>query len=510
MSPGTTAPNAFCGPDSDLLFIFEMANNHMGDVEHGLRIIRELHAATSMTGARRAIKFQYRQLDTFIHPDFQGRDDIKYVKRFNETRLSEDEFLRLKNEAEQLGFITLCTGFDEGSIDLIEKHGYRFIKIASCSFTDWPLLERIGKASLPIIGSVAGSTLEDIDRVVSFLEHRKKEFALMHCVAEYPTPDALLQLNQIDVLKARYPSIVIGFSTHERPDFLDPVKIAVGKGAMILERHVGVPTEKYALNAYSSTPEQVARWIEAALESLRMCGVAGARAPFTGGEIKDLRALRRGVFAREAIKAGELIDQEKIFLAIPTMPRQFTANGLSKYVELRANSDIPARGPIDHENTTSADRRQLVNDIVKRVREFVRLSKVPLPTKADVEISHHFGVEKFNETGAVLLSFVNRSYCKKAIVMLPGQFHPEHQHKVKEETFFVTHGSMRISLDGVEQEVSEGDSVLVEPGVKHWFSTQTGVIFEEISSTHVPQDSFYTDPTIAANPNRKTYITYWM
>jgi len=27
----------------DNLFIFEMANNHMGDVEHGLRIINEIH-----------------------------------------------------------------------------------------------------------------------------------------------------------------------------------------------------------------------------------------------------------------------------------------------------------------------------------------------------------------------------------------------------------------------------------------------------------------------------------
>ncbi len=25
-------------------FIFEMANNHMGNLEHGLRIIREVHA----------------------------------------------------------------------------------------------------------------------------------------------------------------------------------------------------------------------------------------------------------------------------------------------------------------------------------------------------------------------------------------------------------------------------------------------------------------------------------
>ncbi|MGH8047532.1 MAG: N-acetylneuraminate synthase family protein, partial [Chthoniobacterales bacterium] len=435
---------------------------------------------------------------------------IKYVKRFRETRLSEQEFLQLKGEAEKLGFLTVCTGFDEASIDLIEKHGFNFIKIASCSFTDWSLLERIATASLPVIGSVGGVPLEDIDRVVSFFEHRKRDFALMHCVAEYPTPTNLLNLNQIDLLKNRYPSVPVGFSTHESPGELDPVKLAVAKGALILERHVGLPTEKYSLNAYSSTPAQTAAWIEAAMEAGVMCGISGDRAPFTASELKELHALRRGAFAREAIKAGETIQMEKVFMAIPTSPGQFTANDLSKYVDFVATADIPANAAISRENTASSDRRAAVKTIVEKVREFVRASKVPLPSKADVEVSHHFGLERFDETGAVLLSFVNRSYCKKAIVMLPGQTHPEHCHKVKEETFFVLFGSMKISLDGEIQELSTGDSVLVEPGVKHWFATEAGVIFEEISSTHVVQDSFYTDPAVTANKARKTYVTYWI
>ena len=27
-----------------------------------------------------AFKLQYRDLDTFVHPSFKGRDDVKYVK----------------------------------------------------------------------------------------------------------------------------------------------------------------------------------------------------------------------------------------------------------------------------------------------------------------------------------------------------------------------------------------------------------------------------------------------
>ncbi len=90
------------------LFIFEMANNHMGDESHGLRIIREFYNIAKDFDLNFAFKFQYRQLDTFIHPDFKKRYDFKYVKRFSETRLSKDTFQRFKHELDNLGFISIA------------------------------------------------------------------------------------------------------------------------------------------------------------------------------------------------------------------------------------------------------------------------------------------------------------------------------------------------------------------------------------------------------------------
>ena len=52
-------------------------------------------------------------------------------------------------------------------------------------------------------------------------------------------------------------NIPIGFSTHEEPDNYDSVKIAAAKGAKVFERHIGIKTEKYDINAYSSLPEQI-------------------------------------------------------------------------------------------------------------------------------------------------------------------------------------------------------------------------------------------------------------
>lgn len=275
------------------LFILEMANNHMGDVEHGLRIIRECATALAGLPYPFVIKLQYRHLDTFIHPDFQQRVDLKYVKRFQETRLTEDEFLTLRRAIADHGFLAACTPFDERSVDLFDAHGFDILKIGSCSFTDWPLLERCVSTAAPIVASTAGAPLEEIDKVVSFFSHRDRPLALMHCVAEYPTAVDQLRLGQIDLLRKRYPDLPIGFSTHEPPASLQPIKLAVAKGATLFEKHVGVATSRYSLNEYSATPAQVREWVEAAREAWQMCGTADQRDLGSERELASLRALQQ-------------------------------------------------------------------------------------------------------------------------------------------------------------------------------------------------------------------------
>jgi len=492
------------------LFIFDMANNHMGSVDHGLRIIRGVREACEGFDFQFAFKFQYRDLDTFIHPDFQNRSDIKYVKRFSETRLSTAEFQTLKNEADRLGFTSMCTPFDEPSVDLVEAQGYEIIKVASCSFTDWPLWERIVKTDKYIVASTAGANLEDIDKVVSFLEHRHKNFAIMHCVAQYPTPVDALELNQIRLLQNRHPGVRIGYSTHERPDYLDGVKMALAAGATLLERHVGVATERIKLNEYSSSPAQVRTWLDAARGALQTCGVWGRRHEPAASETASLRALRRGAFARRDIQAGEQVVSKNVFLAIPVADGQITANDLSKYTEIHVSADILLKAPIMAVNVKFVETREKIYAIVQRVKILLAQSGVVVPGKADLEISHHYGVDRFDKFGITMITVVNREYCKKLIAILPGQMHPEQLHKQKEETFHVLWGDAQVTLDGVTTEHKKGDVVTVEPGVKHEFGSRGGCVIEEISSTHFVDDSFYTDPAVAANKSRKTLLTYWM
>ena len=491
------------------LFIFEMANNHMGDTAHGVAIIRAIREACKGFGFDFAFKLQYRELDTFIHPSFKGRDDVKYVKRFEETRLSPAQFATLLDAMRECGFKTMCTPFDEASVDQIEAQGIEIIKIASCSFTDWPLLERIARTEKPIVASTAAATPEEVDQVVSFFTHRSKNLTLMHCVAEYPTPAEKLHICRIAALRERYPGVRIGFSTHEAPDETAPVMLALAKGATVFEKHIGLPTEKYPLNAYSANPEQVRAWLAAAQQALTLCG-SEVWPPATPAETASLESLRRGVFLTRDIAAGEAIGNEAVCFAFPPVPGQITANQWSKYCRHIARQPLNAGAPLLADQVDIFQEREQILAAVSAVRQLLDDGKVMVPGKSELEISHHYGMENFAETGMIIITVVNREYCKKLIALLPGQTHPEQYHLKKEETFVMLHGSMTLWLDGEAREAKRGDVITVHRGVRHRFYSQNGAVFEEISSTHHLDDSYYTDPAIMSNTNRKTRLTHWL
>jgi sialic acid synthase SpsE/quercetin dioxygenase-like cupin family protein len=492
------------------LFIFEMANNHMGSLEHGLNMIRTFADTARPFPFQFAFKFQFRNLDTFIHPDFKSRMDLKNVKRFSETKLTKEQFQLLKNSLSANGVISICTPFDEPSVDRIEEMAFDIIKIASCSFTDWPLLERIVQTDKPIIASTAGATLAEIDKVVSFFQNRQKRFALMHCVGEYPTKPDTLNLNQIDLLKQRYPGVTVGYSTHEEPDNIESIQIAIGKGASIFEKHVAVETEKFTKNEYSATPHQITCWLQAAERAYRMNGVAGQRSKSSDKELADLRQFKRGVFASRNIAKGEKVDTTNTFFAFPNVEGQLLANDMSKYTEYVAQTDIERLGHVKITDIQYGDQRERIYAIVQKVKKILATGSVVVPGKATLEISHHYGLDRFEEVGCTLINVINREYCKKLIVLIPGQKHPEQYHHIKEETFVVLHGDVALTLDGVEKNCRTGDVATVTRGTKHIFASENGAVIEEISSTHHKDDSYYTDASILQNKDRKTIISYWM
>ena len=315
------------------LFILEMANNHWGKLERGLKIIQEFSTIVRFNNVRAAIKLQFRDVDSFIHKDFRDNKDIRYIKKTLDTKMDVEHYATMVEAIKKAGCIAISTPFDEKSVDLCVNVGIEIIKIASSDINDWFLIEKIAKTRKPVVLSTGGSSLKDVDDVVKYFNSRNIPLAVLHCVSLYPTDDADLDLNQIDFLKNRYPENTIGLSTHEHTDWSSSVLISYAKGARIFERHVDIDDGEYSVSAYCSRPEQIDTWFKAHEKAVEMCGVPGnhKRMP-PEAEIKYLDALVRGVYAKRDLMKGDILKHETIerdvYLAIPLQKGQLSCREL--------------------------------------------------------------------------------------------------------------------------------------------------------------------------------------
>jgi len=249
------------------LIIADLANNHSGDAALALQMIEELAVLQKKYNFIIIPKFQYRNLDTYIHRDFKGDKNHKYISRFENTRLEFKDFLELTEKAKSLGLLTAATPFDEYSSNKVLEHGHNFLKVASVSSNDWNLLESCVSQKLPMIVSLGGLSDYQVERVVTFLKHREADFALMHCVALYPTQNDALNLGRIRELSGRF-KVPIGFSTHENPDNYLAGSLALAAGAQILERHYAKEKKGIAINSYSSKKDTFENWLVNLRESI--------------------------------------------------------------------------------------------------------------------------------------------------------------------------------------------------------------------------------------------------
>ncbi len=309
-------------------------------------------------------------------------------------------------------------------------------------------------------------------------------------------------------MKKRYRGIVVGYSGHEDPDGIAVPMMAVAKGAGIFERHVGLPTETISLNAYSMSPEQAARWVGAIVDARDICRVKKEGDKYVSQEELDsLRSLSRGVFARRPIKAGQPIRRGDVFFAMPCGEGQMASGEFAP--GMAAGKDYSVNEPL-YEKKQYTDIN-LARGVIHDAKGLLFEAGIALGGQFEVELSHHYGLKQFRRTGAVIISIINREYCKKLIVVLPGQQHPVHFHKVKEETFQLLYGDLECVVDGEAAQMQPGDTQTVLRNSKHSFSSRGGAVFEEISTTHVKGDSYYDDPEIAKLDlmARKTIIKEW-
>lgn len=339
------------------LFVLELANNHWGSLSRGLKIIQEHGTAARTNQVKAAIKLQFRDVDEFIHKNFKGTENLRYIKKTEQTKLQKNDFARMIEEIRHVGCIPIATPFDESSVDLCVEYKLPIIKIASSDVNDWVLIEKIASTRLPVIVSSGGAQEHDLDQLVYFFEHRDIPLAINHCVSLYPSEDHELHLDQIDYLRKRYPSHIIGLSTHEYHDWHSSMLISYGKGARTWERHIDIDQDDIPVSSYCSLPHQCDAWFKAFHKAREMCGgYSDRRRVISRKETEYLDTLVRGLYARKDLAKGHVITKESLqadfYYAIPLHKGQLSCREIVEGHVLQTS--VPENAQLTIHNTQGA------------------------------------------------------------------------------------------------------------------------------------------------------------
>lgn len=358
------------------LFVLEAANNHCGDLERGLKLIRDHAVVARQNNVRAAVKLQFRNMKSFVHPDFKGskskdKKSLYYIEKTEAKALTKEQYQILIDEIVNLGCIPMSTPFDEESVDLCEEFNLPIIKIASSDMNDWPLIEKIASTRKPVIVSFGGASEKDMDDIVHFFSKRDIPLCINHCVSLYPSEDDQLHLDQIDYLKNRYPNNVIGFSSHEYHNWSSSMFMSYAKGARSWERHIDIEWPDHNVQKYCSLPHQCDEWFRAFHKAKEMAGgLSHQRREIPKNETKYLDALVRGVYARVDLEPGTEINNDNFdkyfYLAIPLQKGQLSCREVFNGETLKTKILKDEKLTIDNVNGPYAENEALRKKISER------------------------------------------------------------------------------------------------------------------------------------------------
>ena len=240
----------------------------------------------------------------------------------------------------------------------------------------------------------------------------------------------------------------MGFSSHEKPDEILSGGLAFSLGARIFEKHVNIQSKKYKINKYSTTPKQMSLWIKNLYETIERIGSKEKRDKFLKFEKENFAIFKRGAYLKKRINKnkGDQILIKDVDFAFPCEKNQITANAFSKFNNFVAKGSIKSGSKILNPQVKIYNNREEIEVIRDKIINLIFKSKVIIAKKTRIEISHHKGIKNFYKYGLSMITILNSKYCKKLLFIFKNQNHPAQFHKIKQETFFILHGKVKLEI----------------------------------------------------------------
>lgn len=321
-----------------IFIIAEAGVNHNGNLE----LAHQLVDVASVSGAD-AIKFQSFQTNELVtvsapkaaYQTANVGSNLSQYEMLKNLELSEHSHRELKRLAEEKGLVFMSTGFDIPSLKFLAYDlGVSRLKVPSGELTNGPLLFEFGRTNRELIISTGMSSLDEIRLALGVVAHAslnpndfpsdvkfldtfcseegqellRRRVTLLHCTSEYPAPIDDLNLLAIETLRKTF-GLRVGYSDHSEGIFAAVAAAALG--SVVIEKHFTLDKELEGPDHRASlNPVELGQMVE----EIRKIEVAlgnGNKNPTTS-ELITQQAVRKSLYARLPIEAGELFTERNL------------------------------------------------------------------------------------------------------------------------------------------------------------------------------------------------------
>ena len=304
-----------------VLIIAEAGVNHNGDLAKA----RDLIQVAAESGAD-IVKFQTFRAEKLVSKsarkaDYQIRNlesqETSQLSMLRKLEMPEDWHHELMALAAELKIGFLSTGFDEESVDFLDRLGMPLFKVPSGEMTNKRYLQHIARKGKPIILSTGMADESEVGRAIEVLIAegiRRENLTILHCNTEYPTPMKDVNLHAMNALGRRF-DVRVGYSDHTLG--IEVPVAAVALGAKVIEKHFTLdrslpgPDHKASLE-----PVELGEMVRAIRNIELAISGSGTKTP-SESERKNIAVARKSIHLASDVAKGTRIQESHLVMKRP-------------------------------------------------------------------------------------------------------------------------------------------------------------------------------------------------
>lgn len=297
--------------------IAEAGVNHNGDPDLARRLIEKAAA----TGAQ-CVKFQtFKSERVAVSEAPKAAYQLKttdpeesQLDMLRKLELPVESYAGLLAYAESRGIVMISTPYNTEDVDFLDEIGVPAFKLASLHVAEPYFLQYVARKGKPMILSTGMATLDEVAVAVKAIERAgNDQLILLQCTTNYPSRIEDTNLKAMNTMEKAFDTLV-GYSDHTTTD--TACIGAVALGACIIEKHFTLDRSMPGPD-HEASADSVAftRLVQHIREAETMIGT-GEKVP-CDAERKNTVGMRRSIYARSAIRKGQIITPEMLIFKRP-------------------------------------------------------------------------------------------------------------------------------------------------------------------------------------------------